>query len=68
MIHVCCKNCMFWTAADWVRQFGGDGECHRFPPKNQGGKWPLTDPLDWCGEFRERTEGEDVKFGWREPQ
>ena len=52
-----CDTCRWWETD------GSEGlhECHRYPPVMPGDNaptlQPLTEPLDWCGEWQER-EGE----------
>jgi hypothetical protein len=63
-----CSLCRFWL--NWDSEMTNLGECHRFPPRvsaqagdeaGDGGRWPLTSPDDWCGEFqRPRQRGADA--------
>jgi hypothetical protein len=50
-----CATCRFWEKG------GGRGFCHRHAPRDAvydslGMKntvdWPMTDPEDWCGEWK----------------
>ena len=57
---VMCETCRFWrkTRNAWVHS----GFCHRRAPSSapsdavqhghdaETARWPLTRPLDWCGE------------------
>ena len=46
-----CKDCFHWEKTD---KLANKGECHRYPPKpleSGGFLWPITDDLDWCGEY-----------------
>lgn len=58
MGQVICETCVFWHRE-------GDrfaNECRRLPPaygERQNGTrlaikrvWPMTSPIDWCGEHR----------------
>jgi hypothetical protein len=54
-----CSICRFWL--NWDSEMTNLGECHRFPPRVvptrqvdecAEGRWPLTPPDDWCGEFQ----------------
>jgi len=58
----CCSNCRFWQAVSMMSQDEVAGECRRRNPMPEIGKapakdyrrgyWPVTRPIDWCGEFR----------------
>jgi hypothetical protein len=46
-----CALCRYWQPAsdeDGTRL----GLCRRGPPSYEG--WPMTSPVDWCGEFAPR--------------
>ncbi len=55
-----CERCYFWErcpdGADWVPP--ASGWCHRNAPMprdkthTHSSDWPITDVLDWCGEFK----------------
>lgn len=49
-----CKGCRFWRSKAPV------GECRRGAPTLQDfdqefGRWPLTHPGEWCGEFKPKA-------------
>lgn len=54
-----CLDCMYW-------ELSGDpdhedmGECRRNCPTyvsgHDYGMWPITGPLDWCGEYKQDVE------------
>jgi hypothetical protein len=54
-----CENCRFWLRDDDVNsQEDGDGECRKSPPTIvgsswTGGRWTVTNEVDWCGEWQE---------------
>lgn len=45
-----CGDCIFLASA--TRPAGSIiGNCHRYPPTQPNGGWPLVGERDWCGEF-----------------
>lgn len=46
-----CKTCRFWAV---VPSDDDVGTCRRYAPKPGEGirPWPLTDDIDWCGEWQ----------------
>ncbi len=51
-----CERCVYWTNESTVPPHTF---CHRFPPSFQRAdgyhaQWPITRPIDWCGEFSHR--------------
>jgi hypothetical protein len=57
-----CANCRFWLSHDGTKDGEQFGECKRFPPNwvtvdgHMEQSCPLTNPLDWCGEFQMRHD------------
>jgi hypothetical protein len=54
-----CARCRYWRR---LEANPSQGECRRRAPRpvTDGGvhsvaTWPVTDPDDWCGEFRDRA-------------
>lgn len=56
-----CEKCIYWTQLNHI----GLGQCrkyapgcHRVVPESKHGtewlvtEWPLTQPDDWCGEYK----------------
>ncbi len=58
-----CETCKFWTDLG-TTDVPKDGWCRRHAPVAQHHKkkaddrrtagWPLTRPVDWCGEYTKR--------------
>lgn len=61
-----CEDCVYWRLEPRDPHAGSSyspGECRRFPPQlgsDGGGGWPITGPVDWCGEFTERPPRPDT--------
>ena len=51
----CCAACIYWDGLHSLRRTAttATGKCRRFPPTmgTQRVEWPLTESMDWCGEF-----------------
>jgi hypothetical protein len=52
----CCGDCAYWEGTEGPRET--DGRCHRHAPSvplnhpDLSTAWPLTEPDDWCGEWK----------------
>lgn len=51
-----CENCKWWENIPDNDEEGQlrEGTCRVHAPVIGNFKWPETDELDWCGEFKER--------------
>lgn len=58
-LPVKCANCEFYVPTN--RGFFPAGQCRRYPPSTRGHSadavWPLVEPVQWCGEYREKDDG-----------
>lgn len=44
-----CSVCSYWQKQPDPEDGTEMGICRRFPPSYDG--WPMTMPVDWCGEW-----------------
>lgn len=58
-----CVTCEWWDAGYQSDDIGAQGECHRYPPREERDStteepqygWPWCYGAGWCGEWKRRV-------------
>lgn len=61
MTGMACGNCVAWEKLppSVLGPHATKGRCRLHPP-DYSGRWPLTEPGDWCGEFKVVVGGREA--------